>query len=52
MPWGGDDGGTRIPDKPEIQRSRQILDELRRRAGEWSRPDAERDYLHRLLKQF
>jgi len=48
----GDDGTTRIPPQGEIQRAQHILDELRRRAGEWSRPEDERDYLHRLLKQF
>lgn len=49
---GGDDGTTRIPRHAEIQRSRQILDELRRRAGDWQRPRPERDYLRRLLEQF
>jgi uncharacterized protein (TIGR02302 family) len=48
----GDDGATRIPEHAEIQRSRQILDELRRREGEWQRPRPERDYLRRLLEQF
>jgi uncharacterized protein (TIGR02302 family) len=48
----GDDGSTRIPEHAEIQRAREILDELRRRAGEWQRPELERDYLQRLLKQF
>lgn len=48
----GDDGATKVPDQAERQRARAILDELRRRAGEATRPAAERDYLHRLLKQF
>lgn len=48
----GDDGATRIPDHTETQRARQILDELRRRAGETSRPEGELDYLKRLLRQF
>ncbi|MGE5515609.1 MAG: DUF4175 domain-containing protein [Bacteroidota bacterium] len=47
----GDDG-TRVPDRGELQRSRQLLDEIRRRAGEVQRPEPERDYLKRLLKQF
>lgn len=55
-PQGGsglaDDGTTRIPEAGELQRARQILDELRRRAGEAQRPEPERDYLRRLLKQF
>lgn len=48
----GDDGTTRIPDRADIQRSRELLNEIRRRAGETQRPEPERDYLHRLLKQF
>ncbi len=47
-----DDGSTQIPDHAEIQNSRKILDEIRRRAGEWKRPDSERDYLQRLLRPF
>jgi hypothetical protein len=35
-----------------MQKSRQILDELRRRAGERSRPALELDYIDRLLRQF
>lgn len=53
LPGGpGDDGSTRIPSQPELQRARQILDELRRRAGEADRPEMEREYLRRLLRQF
>lgn len=48
----GDDGTTAIPALPDTQRARAILDELRRRAGESGRPEPERDYLKRLLKQF
>lgn len=48
----GDDDTTRVPDRAELQRSRQLLDEIRRRAGETQRPEAERDYLRRLLRQF
>ncbi len=48
----GDDGTTRVPDRAEIQRSRQLLEEIRRRAGEAQRPEPERDYLKRLLRQF
>ncbi|HLJ64243.1 MAG TPA: TIGR02302 family protein [Stellaceae bacterium] len=40
----GDDAG--------IDKAKEILDELRHRAGERSRPELERDYLDRLLKQF
>jgi hypothetical protein len=35
-----------------MQRSRQILDELRRRAGERYRPQIELDYIDRLLQRF
>ncbi|MBI5162414.1 MAG: DUF4175 family protein [Magnetospirillum sp.] len=48
----GDDGATRIPTVGEVQKARQLLDEIRRRSGDAGRPAAERDYLHRLLKQF
>ncbi len=34
------------------RRARDILDEIRRRAGEQARPKTERDYLRRLLDQF
>jgi flagellar motor protein MotB len=54
VPEGGayDEGDVKIPDKNTLQRAREILDELRRRAGEPSRPRLERDYIERLLKQF
>ena len=35
-----------------FRRSRELLDELRRRSAEQDRPDLERDYLRRLLDQF
>lgn len=47
-----DDGTTKIPEQAELQRSRDLLNEIRRRAGEYQRPEPERDYLHRLLRQF
>jgi uncharacterized protein (TIGR02302 family) len=34
------------------RRAQELLDELRRRSGDQSRPDAELDYLKRLLDQF
>jgi uncharacterized protein (TIGR02302 family) len=50
---GGLDGrDVNIPEASEIQRSREILDELLRRAGERFRPQIERDYIDRLLKRF
>lgn len=34
------------------RRSRELLDEIRRRSGDQQRPEVERDYLERLLDQF
>ncbi|MGH7095893.1 MAG: TIGR02302 family protein, partial [Stellaceae bacterium] len=47
-----DEGDVKIPDTNILQKTRQILDELRRRAGERNRPAIELDYIDRLLKQF
>lgn len=47
-----DDGTVRIPDKNQLERSRAILKELYRRAGQRSRPQTERDYIDRLLRRF
>ena len=50
---GGLDGrDVKIPEEADLQRSREILDELLRRAGERFRPNIERDYIDRLLKRF
>ena len=46
-----DQGDVRIPDENTLQKSRQILDELRRRAGERSRPVIEFDYIERSIKK-
>jgi hypothetical protein len=35
-----------------FRRSRELLDELRRRSSEQERPEVELDYLRRLLDQF
>jgi hypothetical protein len=45
-------GDVKIPDQGELQKTREILDELRRRAGDRARPEIERDYIDRLLKRF
>ena len=45
-------GDVKIPDENILQKSRQILDELRRRAGERFRPPIELDYIERLLRRF
>ncbi|MDB5394560.1 MAG: hypothetical protein JWM91_2066 [Rhodospirillales bacterium] len=44
--------GVKVPTDREMQRSREILDELRKRAGEHDRPRSELDYLRRLLQQY
>ncbi len=41
-----------VPTEREMQRARDILEELRRRAGERDRPEIELDYLERLLRRF
>jgi hypothetical protein len=50
----GPDPGTsvRVPDEIDVQRAREILEELRRRLGEPSRPTLELDYIERLLRRF
>lgn len=47
-----DNNDVKIPEEADLQRSREILDELRRRSGEFDRPRPERDYIDRLLRQF
>jgi uncharacterized protein (TIGR02302 family) len=47
-----DESMTKIPDQADIQRSRDILDELYKRAAEYDRPALEREYIRRLLKRF
>jgi uncharacterized protein (TIGR02302 family) len=50
---GPDPGvGVKVPDQIDIQRAREILEELRRRLGEPTRPMLELEYLERLLKRF
>jgi len=44
--------GVKIPGATDIARAREILQELRRRAAQMNRPQAERDYIDRLLKAF
>ena len=62
-PFGRYDGGfnadmrdVELPDaedfESDLQRARRIRDELRRRAGDRSRPESERDYIDRLLRRF
>jgi len=43
---------VRVPDEPDIQRAREILEELRRRLSDPNRPRLELDYLERLIERF
>jgi len=47
-----DTNDVKIPDAGSIQRAREILDELRRRSGQFNRPRLELDYIERLLDRF
>ena len=50
---GPDEGrSVEVPDEIDAQRARQILEELRRRLSDPSRPRLELDYLERLLERF
>ena len=52
-PGGGvGEGDTTIPTQIDPARAREILDEIRRRAQDNSRPESEREYLRRLLDRF
>ncbi|WP_322865137.1 DUF4175 domain-containing protein [Aquicoccus sp. G2-2] len=57
-PLGRNQGGAPGVDENLLQgedvyrRARKLLDEIRRRSGERTRPEAERDYLNRLLDRF
>jgi uncharacterized protein (TIGR02302 family) len=48
----GDDFTVKVPGEIDAQRARRILEELRKRFGESSRPQLELDYIERLLKDF
>jgi uncharacterized protein (TIGR02302 family) len=50
----GPDLGTsvKVPDEIDVQRAREILEELRRRLGDQRRPLLELDYIERLLRRF
>jgi len=59
-PLGRHENGTgaidttdvKIPEQSDVQRARELIDELRRRSGDRARPKVERDYIDRLLKRF
>jgi len=49
---GAGDGDTTVPTQSDRVRAREILDDIRRRAQDPNRPEAEREYLRRLLDRF
>jgi uncharacterized protein (TIGR02302 family) len=49
---GVDTGDVAIPDEGQMERTREIYDELRRRAADPGRPALERDYIDRLMRRF
>jgi uncharacterized protein (TIGR02302 family) len=48
----GDDVTVRVPGEIDVQRARRIIEELRKRFGDFSRPQEELDYIERLLKDY
>ena len=49
---GLDRSNVEIPSDQALQRAREILNELRNRAGDRERPALEQDYIRRLLERF
>jgi hypothetical protein len=49
---GSDNGEGFVPNAQDPVRAREIFDEIRRRAQDPNRPEAEREYLRRLLDRF
>ena len=47
-----DNSSVKVPGDIDVQRARRILEELRKRFGEFTRPQEELDYLQRLLKSY
>ncbi len=48
----GDDTTVKVPGEIDVQRARRIIEELRRRFGDVSRPQEELEYIERLLKDY
>ena len=48
----GDDVTVKVPGEIDVQRARRIIEELRRRFGDFARPQEELDYIERLLKSY
>ncbi|AGH98187.1 DUF4175 domain-containing protein [Micavibrio aeruginosavorus] len=49
-PWSK--SKVEVPDEAERRRIYDIMQELRKKSGELTRPDYELDYFHRLMRQF
>jgi uncharacterized protein (TIGR02302 family) len=47
-----DDSTVRVPGEIDVQRARRIIEELRKRFGDFARPQEELDYIERLLKDY
>jgi uncharacterized protein (TIGR02302 family) len=47
-----DDATVKVPGEIDVQRARRIIDELRKRFGDFMRPQEELDYIERLLKDY
>jgi len=48
----GDDTTVKVPGEIDVQRARRIIEELRKRFGDFARPQEELDYIQRLLKDY
>ncbi len=48
----GDDTTVKVPGEIDVQRARRIIEELRKRFGDFTRPQDELDYIQRLLKDY
>ncbi|MGN6748454.1 MAG: TIGR02302 family protein [Xanthobacteraceae bacterium] len=48
----GDDSTVKVPGDIDVQRARRIIEELRKRFGDFARPQEELDYIERLLKNY
>jgi len=51
-PQGNPRGRVSIPAEMELRKAREVLDELRRRAGEADRPAPEKAYIERLIPRY
>jgi uncharacterized protein (TIGR02302 family) len=47
-----DDATVKVPGEIDVQRARRIIEELRKRFGDFARPQEELDYIERLLKNY